>query len=342
MATPGGGTDPPVEQTLSEEPYRFDFFQAVRLLQRLRARGVPVGREGPPSREAARFLAKQSLGFPASAIDRIDRPGGPDAPAAVTVSFFGLTGPSGVLPYTYTELLLERRRVGDHTLASFLDLLNHRLISLFYRAWEKHHPLVPFERGDADRFAQHLFALIGLGARPFRGRHEFPDGAALSYASFFARRHRPAVVLEGLLQDYFGLAVRVLQFSGRWLNLEPGDRSTIGAAGAHNALGVSFVLGTRVWDEQGAFRLRIGPLSFEEFQRFLPDGPAFRTLAQMTRLFVDAEFDFDVQLVLKAEDVPACRLSSQPGGGARLGRFAWLTSRTPDRDAEEAVFRAGV
>jgi type VI secretion system protein ImpH len=343
MATPGRRADPPLERTLFEEPYRFDFFQAVRLLERLAPDRAPVGRDGPLSREVVRYLARISLVFPPSAIDHLERSDESSAsPPEMTVNFLGLTGPSAVLPHVYTELLLERRRQGDATLAAFLDLLHHRLVSLFYRAWEKHHPYVGYERGRDDRFSDHLLHVIGLGPASLRGRHEFPDALPLSYAGLFARRHRPAAVLEGLLRDAFRLPVEVIPFVGQWLALEPGDRSTIGRAGAHNALGESLVLGGRVWDEQGKFRLRLGPLSFEQFRAHLPDGDAFRPLAQMARLFVDAEFAFDVQLVLKADEVPDCRLSSAAGAGARLGRYAWLRSRPLARDVDDAVFASGV
>ena len=124
----------------------------------------------------------------------------------MTVAFMGLTGPSGVLPLFYTKLLMERRKAGDRTLAAFLDLLNHRLISLFYRAWEKYHVIVPYERGEDDRFSRSLFHLIGLGTRGLRDRHDFPDEALLFYAGHFARRRRPAVVLEDVLRDAFGHA----------------------------------------------------------------------------------------------------------------------------------------
>jgi type VI secretion system protein ImpH len=141
MATPGRRADPPLEQTLFEEAYRFDFFQAVRLLERLQPDCVPVG--GRPGREAVRFRARASLSFPASAIHQLDRPDGPDTPVAMTVAFMGLTGPSGVLPICYTELLMNAIRAGDRTLAAFLDLFHHRLISFFYRAWEKYRPPWP-------------------------------------------------------------------------------------------------------------------------------------------------------------------------------------------------------
>ncbi|MBX6314335.1 MAG: type VI secretion system baseplate subunit TssG [Isosphaeraceae bacterium] len=340
MAPPRGRPDPPLEHTLFEEAYRFDFFQAVRLLERLRSDRLAVGRGGPPRREAVRFRTARGLAFPASAIQRLEPPEDPNDPPVLTVAFMGLTGPLGVLPYCYSELILTRTRAGDRTLEAFLDLFNHRLIALFYRAWAKHRLAVLHERGESERFSDYLLDLIGLGLEPLRGRHEFPDAAPRYYAGIFAQRHRPVVMLEALLRDYFGLPVVVCQFEGHWLRLEPGDRSTLGVSGQHNQLGASLILGRRVWDEQGKFRLRVGPLSFEQFLVYLPDGPNFRALTQMTRLYGDGEFAFDVQLVLKAEEVPGCRLSSSPGAGPRLGRFAWLKSREFTKDAEDAVFPA--
>jgi type VI secretion system protein ImpH len=343
MATESRGADASLEHTLFAEAYRFDFFQALRLLERLFGRRTPVGGEGPPARDVVRFLTKLSLAFPASAIDRIEPPPpGSNAPPRMTVAFLGLTGPSAVLPHVYTELLLERKRAGDRTLADFLDMINDRLIALFYRAWEKHHVIIAHERGDDDAFARYLFALIGLGIAPLRNRHSFPDITLLKYAGIFARRHRPAVVLEALLGDVFGLPIAVEQFVAHWLALEPSDRSTIGTAGAHNKLGISLVLGDRVLDEQGSIRVRLGPLSLEQFQSFLPGSSSFLHLTELVRLFVDAELDFDVQLVLKASEVPDCRLGSDPAQGARLGRFAWLKAHPLRRDPDDAVFRARV
>jgi type VI secretion system protein ImpH len=258
----------------------------------------------------------------------------------MTVAFMGLVGPSGVLPRVYTELAMERRRAGDRTPAAFFGIFEHRAVSLFYRAWEKYHFVVTRERGGRDTLSECVFDLTGLGRGPLRNRHEFPDDALLFYAGLFAQRHRPAVVLEALLRDYFEVPVTVQQFAGRWLRLAPGDRSTVGAAGEHNGLGVSTVLGQKVWDEQGMIRVRLGPLTFQEFLAHQPDGPSSLPLAQMVRLFVDSELDVQLQLVLRADEVPACRLTSAPGSGPRLGRYAWLKSKEFDHDVDDAVFTA--
>ncbi len=343
MATQGGREGPPLGRTLFEEPYKFDFFQAVRLLGKMRPGRVAVGGEGHPGREVVRFRSLLSLAFPPSEVHALAPTAGEDAeaPPEMTVAFMGLTGPVGVLPPHYTEMLIARRRAGDPTAAAFLDLFNHRMISLFFRAWEKYRPALARERGEEDLLARCLFALMGLGTGSLRDRHEFPDAALLFHAGTFAQRRRPAVALEGVLRDYFGLEVVVEPFVGRWLALDPADRSALAPGGPSNALGSSMMLGGRFWDVRGKFRLRVGPLTFAQFLAFSPEGADFRALAQMARLFVDGELDFDVQLILKAEEVPDCRLSSQPSAGARLGRHAWLKGRPFAADAEEAVFASG-
>lgn len=331
----------PLDQALYAEPYRFSFFQAVRLLERLAPERRPVGRTAKPGREVARFHAHASLAFPPSEIQGLIAPPEGAGPPDMTVAFLGLFGPSGVLPTVYTELVIDRLRKGDRTLAAFLDLFHHRMISFFYRAWEKYRPPILHERGDDVPFAHWLHSLMGLGIGPLRDRHlALPDAALLPFAGAYARVPRPALVLESVLSEYFQRSIEVEPFIGRWLRLGLEDQSTLGARGQHNQLGASVVVGARSWDETSQFRLRVGPLNYAQFQEFLPGGRAHQALCEQARLFVGAEFDFDIQLVLRAGDVPPCPLGGQEAGGVRLGRSTWLTSRPPARDVEDAIFMA--
>ncbi len=347
------------------EGYRYDFFQAVRLLQRMGPGRALVGRGGPPRSEAVRFAAHVSLSFPPSAVHEVRRPT-TDRPVPVMVqAFLGLTGPSGVLPRHYTELLyrLEReaRTPEKHALRDWLDLFNHRLVSLFYRAWEKYRFYIPFERGDTgdepDPFLQSLFSLIGLGLPPLRGRlrvagpeatgarelARIDDLVLLHYGGLLAHHPRCASGLEAILQDYFGIATRIEPFVGRWLRLERPSQTRLGDELGNNQLGTSAVAGDRVWDRQSKFRVRLGPLSYPQFLEFLPDPTpiperkAFFLLAHLVRLYADPGLDFEVQLVLKAQDVPACRLTGPGTIGARLGWNTWLHTRPAPADAEDVV-----
>lgn len=342
MGTESRGTDPSLAEELLDEGYRFDFFEAVRVLERLYPHRQPVGDEAMPGEEVVRFRSRLALTFPPSAIYELNEPQDSGKPVEMTVAFMGLTGPLGVLPRHYTELLLERVRKKDFVLRDFLDLFNHRLISLFYRAWEKYRFPIAYERAVAkhteyDDFSLGLFDLISMGTQGLRGRLEIGDEALLFYAGLLAQHPHSATALVSILHDYFEIPVEVVQFVGQWLHLSPENRTRLGGEG-NNALGVNAVAGNRVWDQQARFRLRLGPLTFAEFLRFLPVGKVFRPFVQFTRYIVGQEFDFDVQLILKAEEVPGCQLGAKGSRAPRLGWTTWLKTKEFSKDAEDAVF----
>jgi type VI secretion system protein ImpH len=348
--------DPPLADRLFEEPYLFDFFQAVRLLEKIEKGRGPVGHDVAPSREAIRFVSHLGLSFPPSPIYSLERgpssagPGEgqspPSGPPRMSTPFMGLIGASGALPTVYTEALLALKSKKRNAAAlDFLDLFHHRLISLFYRAWEKYNVPSLWERGDPehpglDAFSRHLFDLIGLGSAPLRDRQTVPDAALIFYAGFFAQQHRPAVSLELLLQDHFGHPARVITFFGQWLRLQEDQQSRMGRDGVFNRLGIDAVAGRKVWDDQSKFRVRIGPLGLDEFRDFLPGGRLADELMDLIRFFVRGELDFDVQLVLEAAEVPMCQLSIDPRSSAQLGRTSWIRSLEFVRDADDSVVRA--
>jgi type VI secretion system protein ImpH len=328
-----------MKDLLFNAAYSFEFFQAVRLLERLYPHREPVGRTAHPSREVVRFGAHLSLSFPASQLYEVEPGKGGGAPEdgqpRMTVNFMGLTGPLGVLPRPYTELLLERVKQKDFTLRDFLDLFNHRLISLFYRAWEKYRLPIAYERGAGDDFTRYLSSLVGIGTPGLQGRSGVRDEALLYYAGLFNQRPSSASALQALLRDHFEVPVEIVQFQGDWFRLEPENLTRLGTQ--NYQLGSSAIIGDRVWDRQAKFRIRMGPLELGGFRGLLPLEKGFSELSELTRLFVGLEYDFDVQLVLKARQVPACQLVTRDEGGPRLGWSAWLKTQTFTQDVEDTV-----
>jgi type VI secretion system protein ImpH len=337
MAAPVGRTDSSVTELLFARPEEFEFFQAVRLLARIYSgrRLISGFREGLD--ELVRFHAHLSLHFPASAIQSLEPPSEEGAPVNATVNFMGLTGPQGVLPTYYTEFLIGRSLAHDSAPAAFFNLFNHRLISLFYLAWEKHRFPVAYEReivssNSPGRFTEYLFDLIGMGTRGLAGRIGISDFALLSFAGLIAQRPHSAVALRGMLGDFFQVPIEIDQFMGKWCALEPQTLSRLDGAGVHNQLGGGAIAGDQVWNQQARFRIRIGPLSWERFNSFLPDGAGFRALVQLTRYFVNQAMDFEVQVVLLASEVPSCRVSDD-AGSPRLGLSSWLKTSPFEDDA---------
>lgn len=337
MAAPCRTTDHSVAETLFDEPYRFDFFQAVRLLERMYAGRGPVGRYADPAREAVRFHARASLTFPASEIFELSDNGDGTRGPQMTVAFMGLSGPLGVLPYHYTELLMERARYKDRALSEFLDIFNHRIISLFYRAWQKYRFPVAYERGEDDRFSEYLYSVIGFGTRGLRQRLALPDEGLLLYGGLIAQRPRSAAAIESILSDYFQAPIKAAQFTGQWLDLDDASITRMGKM--NSRLGIDCVVGTRVWDSQSKFRMIAGPLTFNRFQGLLPTAGGYAAIGDLTRVLVGLELDYELQLVLKAEEVPACTLTSAGGRQARLGWTSWLKTRPFKQDDGQVVLQ---
>ena len=335
MATESRTTDRPLAQELFDEPYRFGFFQAVRLLERLDPERHAVGHDSNIEREAVRFRTRQTLSFPPSEIYDVTHAGTaePEKPPEMTIAFLGLTGPLGVLPHHYSELVIERSRHKDTALWRFFDIFNHRIVSLFYRVWEKYRFPVAYERGKLDEFTSSLFSIVGIGTHGLRDRLSVNDQVQIYYGGLIAQRPHSASAIAAILSDHFGVPVTVSQFSGQWLKL--GDYVT--RLGHFNSqLGATTIAGARVWDAQSKFRIRVGPLSLRELKDFTPIGSAFRPATELLRLLVGLEFDFDVQLVLKAEAVPVCVL--QTGSDApRLGWTSWLKTREVKQDDDQVV-----
>jgi type VI secretion system protein ImpH len=334
-----------VIRSLETRGYAYEFHQVVRMLEWLaRDRAVPLGRTADPSREAVRFTSQVSLAFPASAIASVTAPAREGWPTRVSVSFLGLASGLGPLPRPLVEHIIERVGRKDTALRDFLDLFNHRLVSYHYRTREKHRPGLRIAPPDESQLAGPLFALMGMGEPALRSRLRVPDRALLAYAGTLSRPGRSAASLAGLLRHYFEVPVEVRAFQGRWRSLEPDQWTRLGAGGENRRLGLDAALGTRLWDQESTFELRLGPMGLDGFRRFLPgspsagipDGDRLAPLTDLTRLHAGEGPEFRFRLVLERGAVPETRLATG-GLGSRLGHTSWLRTRPAARDADQVV-----
>jgi type VI secretion system protein ImpH len=314
------------------------FFQLVQLLERYHRPSTPVGGIGPAVGEVIRFRPESSLAFPAADVSRLENMSEVPNRFQITTTFFGLYGTTSPLPAFYSEQILWREQTGDNqTARDFLDLFHHRLLSLLYRSWLKYRYHLQFQPGGIDEVSQRVFALIGFGTEGLQRREQgVPSVRLLRYAGLLTQRPRSASALEGILSDEFGgIPVRVDQCVGRWTTIKPEQRSRLG--GHHAGLGQSCLLGEQVNGRSGYFRISLGPLSYEDFQRFFPGEDHFRHLHFLVRLFVGNALAFDVELVLYGTEVPALRLT---GGEqrSRLGWSTWLATHNGTRHPMKVVF----
>jgi type VI secretion system protein ImpH len=338
---------------LTTEPWKFRFFQAVRLLERRNGRQAherrlngtaAVGEEVDPRQRIVRFRAATRLSFPACEIDAVVEE--PSEPAAMTITFLGLSGPSSVLPQHYGVTVWRQLRNHNTALRDFFDLFNDRLVAFFYRAWVKYRVPISVERNAADGqdgATQALRALIGFGTDNLSERTEIAEHSLLHYSGLLSHFPRNAVGLAALLSDYFRLPIRVEPFDGRWVSLPREERTRMAAGGREDGcfarLSVDAVVGDSYWDVQSSFTIEVGPLDYAAFSTFMPNGSQLRRMADLTRLYVNPDFCFRVELCLMRNEVPRIELSRTTAVEPLLGWNTWLRHDPLIEDTRDASYR---
>ena len=317
-----------------------NFFQLVRSIER--ETGLRIGSDLKPEQEPVVLKAEPDSHFPATEVASWNSE---TEPPEVKVAFFGMFGPSGVLPQHYTQMLADRARIRDFALRDFLDMFNHRLLSFFYRCWEKNQFAIAFETsraaGREDVVTGALRALIGLRTDGLWNRLSIPSSDFLYFSGHFANRRPTANAIRSMIESAFNVPVQVEQFVGQWMLIPVAEQSRIGmqplGVSIGNRLGFEVVAGQRVRDHQNKFRVRIGPLSFSRFRELSPDRPKLRQVFDQIRLYVGPQFDFDLQIVLKRDEVVTTQLGNRES--ASLGWNTWIGDWKKPRDADDAIFQ---
>ncbi|KAG1457452.1 hypothetical protein G6F57_014896 [Rhizopus arrhizus] len=288
-----------------------------------------------------RFRNSLSLGFPATELSAegevyslkgerlLDREaveqalhGEELAEVHLTPQFMGLLGTAGALPLHYTETLqLRELYQRDRTARAFLDIFSTRAVSLHYAAWKKHRLALQYELDRRERFLPLVLSLLGMGMSELRDRLHEGDGeifdqAVAYYAGAVRQRPVSAALMQRVLSDYFPVPLHLEQFVGAWYRVPPGQATRLGQANA--VLGASALAGDRVWQRDLRLRLRIGPLRRDQFDAFLPGGSAAEALSKWLSLLTGGILEYEVRLVLRAEDVQGSALDPDQQTGRHL------------------------
>ncbi|KIN70272.1 Type VI secretion protein, VC A0111 family [Sulfitobacter noctilucae] len=307
---------------LVEDPEKHHIFQAMRVIDAAYPDAPRLGDARRPREDRVRLGQEAELAFPPSTISSF-KPGVGKLPGKLLNRFFGMFGPHGPLPLHLTEYARNRQRnQRDHTIVAFANMLTHRMMSLFYRAWRSGQPAASFDRED-DEFERRVAAVAGFRGDAMQERDAMPDLSRRHFAAYMAQNSKNPDGLKSFLSAFFDVQVELEQFVGCWLQLEPDDRWEMGSMAR---LGQTASIGNKVWSRTAKFRLRIGPLDRERYDRFLPGNEGFSRLEAIVRSYVGDSLDWDVQLILKGEDVPRAVL----GGTTRLGQSSWVDMKKDD------------
>lgn len=319
MATAIWRSGTSLKQALGESPERFDFFQAVRLLQHARRDGMAVGESSIWGGEAVEFAGNIGFAFAPSDIKSIQFDDTLEKPSRMVVHHLALAGAFGPLPATFGERLLDGSRRGDPQLLRFLDIFHHRLIALLFRARQLSRPALRHDAPWRHPSAGFLFALIGMATKGQRRRLDVPDQALLGFVGLLAGSKRSSHGLNRLVSEHFRVKVCVREHVGKWSPLAPSQRTVLGRAGQNNRLGTTTIVGKRAWNQAAGLRLEIGPLGRKQFAALLPEGNSHKALRALIFFATDRRFEVEIRLSPSPDAISQLRLNA-----SRLGHNSWL------------------
>lgn len=322
----------------------FDFFELLRQLENEEQQRF--GQKGGPDREPARLGQQIRLGFATKDVAEYQE-FSDGSPARVVVANLGLLGPEGPMPLHLTRWVLDRlsqrwfagaeaRQTADTTFVDFVDMLQHRMIALFYRAWADHTPAVQVERSVGGRVRAMLESMAGIGLPGTRnGEDPSLDLVKLRQAAALASQVDAPERLTLFIAEAFGVPVAIKEFVAAWLPIPEALQSRIGQAFA--VLGNGATVGKRVFSRQSRIELVIGPVGIKDYLSFLPDGDRYPALKRAIRDLIGEQIDVDLRVVLAKAEVPEPNI-----GKVRLGRTSWLARPEEKGDADEMRLRAVV
>ncbi|WP_161630987.1 type VI secretion system baseplate subunit TssG [Niveispirillum irakense] len=341
MAGPGWRAKRSLIRQLLADPGRFEALQAVRLLELDAAR--KAARTGtrpfqPPAwgndagLEAVRFRSSLGVVLPGGQVQEIREQAAPSGRVRYTVrqSLLGLAGSFGPLPQPIAELVSERARAGDFAMRDFLDLFNHRLVSILMRSRRAHRPELAGAAPWDTNLSAFAAALCGIGTPALKSRLDVPDRALYRFAGLLNRRPASQHGVERLLECHFNLPVRIHPLQGNWMALEPEDHTRLGRQADSTRLGRGAVLGTRAWDQGAGILVELGPLNLRQYLSFQPGKRGLRELMALVAFHAGPDLEVTLRLRLRGDQVP--KLHLKHASGRALGRTTLLGGRKPETE----------
>ena len=317
------------------DPQRFEFFAAVRAVERAAADQPRLGWSFNPAQEVMTLAHHSSADFARTTVAGFDRRiGKPGRTPRLRSNHFGLTGAMGPMPFYLTEIVIyERDRRGPKPLGDFLDLLTQRQLHYFYRAWADAQPCAQADRPADDGFAAQLGAVSGAAdlrfvsgeGRPPHRSDGFDAWARLGYAGHFAGL-RSASAVADVLSTVLATPVRLVENVPRWRDIPATMRSCIGRSGNAQQLGLGATLGRRFLATEWDVRLLLAARDMNELRSLLPGGTRNAILCEGAGAILPQHVEWSARIEIDEAKIAPARLQKGPAG-ARLGQTAWIAPR---------------
>lgn len=278
-------------EVLKERGYEFNFFQAVSLLEEYfesKSRdkdSVAGGR--------VRFAADPDIVFPSSDIHDVKND--PDNGVQLFLSFMGLLGISSPLPHYFTEYGAMHAKESN-ALTDFLNIFDHRIYTLFYRAWKKYRTVPTWAQSEDFEIYKRISSLAGFTSK----NNDSSSGSSMTaYAGLLSSAAHNAAGLTEILTDcMLGVNVKIEQWAPRWARI-----TGLQKLGVSFQLGNEAMLGDRIFDRSGKINVILELTDKEAFSKYLPGSGSIERVKEIVTLYSPQPLAFDIEVRFKPSDL---------------------------------------
>ncbi len=308
MATQSRRSTINIIEDIVENGEEYDYFQAVRLLNRL---GEKQGKNIDLC-----IHPELNLEFSSSNISRVFKSS--DNVYEMITTFFGLYGVSSPLPGFYTEELLDAEWNEQEASKGFLDVIHHHLYPMLYQAWLKYKFSYNAIENQDQRYWEIIYSLMGL-SEAFRSSSLQTN--LLKYSGILSQQPKTLLGLKTILLDYFThIPVSIIPCAHRNVSIEKKQRNSLGIQ--NSMLSEDMFIGQQLDDRSGLFEIHIGPLNYQQFNRISLQDNDLKFVRELVKLFLVQPLECRIKLILQKGVVKPIELGNE--SNALLGLNSWI------------------
>lgn len=321
-------------ENAGESVTEYNFYQLVELLNKLQSKKTTVQEK---ANELIRFKSCANIAFPTRDVISVEK--NQAGQFELEVSFLGLHGSQSPLPSYYLDDLAWEDAQQQPNVTDYLNLFNHRLVTLLHRIWRKYRYYICFENGGVDSFSRYMFSLVGLGSEVNRERVYINHSKMLAYAGLLASPSRSPDVISSLVAHCFDLDhVDVIGWETRRVTIPETQQNRLGVI-SHQAgkksqprmlLGENFSLGGHIYDCNGKCTIEISELSLERYMSFLPNGSDFLPLVAFVSYIFHEQLAWDLRLNIAENQAEGIHLGQQQHNQLGWQSFLGKPERRPN------------
>lgn len=277
-------------------------------------------------KDLLRYKVNPELSFPPSDIKSIEITENSNGKiqTSLMLNIMGLHGAGSPLPAYFTEHVAKHQDETD-ALRDFFDIFNHRLISLLLESNQKYRYYKRYSAGAVDKVSSYFFSFMGQGNLAQRISSHIHWPRLMPFIGLLSFNGESAETMERVLQHYFDFShIQVCPCIRRWVAIAEDQQILLGTH--NNIVGENLVLGSRITDINGKFRISISELSWEEFYEYLPVGKHFATLHTLIKFILKSRLTFDIGLNLKPKEIQAWKIGTE--NTFHLGWSTWIGDAT--------------